>query len=207
MSEPEWFRNADWNDEIAAAFEDRLRRARRKEQYLRIQASTLRKTHPEVAIVLLDRYFMLPEQSDAAQAHVDKAGALLALGRVDEAILAYESALSREEAFPKLLTQAYVELPYLVATHEIESQYPRALHLLGVHKGRIMFPVDSFKWNAARALIAKAVGEPSLPYEYAKLALEAASLEHSGFQNHPDAGLVTNALAEVKDRVRRLCSA
>ncbi|MFO1465449.1 MAG: hypothetical protein U1F35_03250 [Steroidobacteraceae bacterium] len=97
----DWFRNATWNASIEQTFEDKFRRARRKEQYLRIQACTLAHSHPDVALRLLDRYFTLPNHSDHAQAHVDRATAYLALGRVADALAAYEDALTRESAFPK----------------------------------------------------------------------------------------------------------
>ena len=38
MSRDDWFRHTAWNDKIAAQFEAKLKRARRKDQYLRIQA-------------------------------------------------------------------------------------------------------------------------------------------------------------------------
>jgi hypothetical protein len=82
----EWFRNTPWDVTIAAHFEEKLRNARRKEQYLRIQASVLAETHPESALQLLDRYFALPDDFDHTQAHVDRATALIALGRIDEAL-------------------------------------------------------------------------------------------------------------------------
>ena len=83
-------------DEVQA-FDEKLRRARRKEQYLRIQACTLARSHPEVALKLLDRYFELQDDFDHAQAHVDRATALLALGRVGEALAAYEGSPQKTE--------------------------------------------------------------------------------------------------------------
>lgn len=207
MTRHDWYRNTTWSDEIALAFEVKLRRVRTKEQYLRIQACTLKHTCPEVAHSLLDRYFALPDQFDAAQAYVDRADAFLAQGKINEALVAYESALNREASFPNLTTQAYVELPYLVATRGIEDRYARALQLLAEHKNRLMFPVDHFKWNAARALIAHACSEVDEVYSYAKAALEAASKESSGFRYHPTVGLVLNSLIEVHERVRRMCGA
>lgn len=207
MSRHDWYRNATWNEEVAAAFELKLCRARAKAQYLRIQACTISESHPEVAHLLLDRYFQLPDQFDAAQAHVDRANAFIAQGKVHEALSAYEGALAHEAAFPNLRTQAYIEFPYLVATREVHSQFPRARSLLDEHKGRLMFAVDNFKWNAAQALIARALDEVDVTYRLARAALEAASQGHSGFRYHPTVGLIPNTLAEVQERMRRMCDA
>ena len=100
MARDDWFRNSTWNPSIEALFEDKLRRARRKEQYLRIQACYLTQSHPDVALALLNRFFALPDQLDQAQAHVDRAAALITLGRFEDAIQSYEAALSREALFP-----------------------------------------------------------------------------------------------------------
>jgi tetratricopeptide (TPR) repeat protein len=101
-----WCRNKTWDEGIAREFREKLRRARRKEQYLRIQACMLARTHPEVALDLLSECFELPGDFDHAQACVDRATAFLALGRIPEAIESYEAALRREDEFPKLLARA-----------------------------------------------------------------------------------------------------
>src|SRR5690606_19549407 len=152
------FRNPTWNVAVAPVFEEKLRRARRKGQYLRIQASMLAVSHPQVALDLLDRYFALPDQLDQAQAHVDRARALLALERTDDAIESYEAALAREAAFPNLQTQASLDLPFLIATRGIKSRYEQAVELLEAHENRLMFPVDRFRWHAAHCLMAADTG-------------------------------------------------
>lgn len=192
-----WFRKTTWNETIERAFEEKLRRARRKEQYLRIQASTLARTYPEVALKLLDRYFGLPDDFDHAQAHVDRATSLLALGRINEAIASYEAALAREAEFPNLQTQAYLDLPYLIATRGVRERYDQALQLLEAYMARLRFPVDLFRWNAARALIAADENDLSAAKEHARRALEAAAREHSGFRYHPSVGLVTEEYDSV----------
>lgn len=126
----DWYLNTTWDDAIERAFDERLRRSWKKEPYLRIQASTLARSHPEIALTLLKRYFDLHDDFDHAQAHVDCATALLALGRVEEAHSTYEAALSRKSIFPKLKTQAYLDLLYVVATRGIHKQYSRALEVL-----------------------------------------------------------------------------
>lgn len=112
----DWFRNTTWGDAIERAFDEKLHCVRRKEQYLRIQACTLAHSHPEIALRLLDCDFQLHDDFEHAQSHVGRATALLALGCVDEALVAYEAALAREAVFPNLKTQAYLDLPYIVAT-------------------------------------------------------------------------------------------
>jgi tetratricopeptide (TPR) repeat protein len=203
----EWFRNTAWNASIERAFDAKLRRARRKEQYLRIQACTLARSHPEVALKLLDRYFALPNDFDHAQAHVDRATAYLALGRVADALVAYEDALTRESAFPKLQTEAYIAFPYLVATRAVQEQYARALELLLKYKSRLMFPVDHFRWHTARALIAAAAQDAKTAKLHSQEALEAAAREHSGFRYHPSVGLVTKQYDEVAKQLEALRAA
>ena len=55
-----WFRNTDWNPDIAARFEAGRRHAHDQAQFLRIQATSDAPREPEVALQLLDRYLALP---------------------------------------------------------------------------------------------------------------------------------------------------
>jgi len=196
-----------WNESTERTFNEKLGRARRKEQYLRIQACALTRSHPEVALRLLDRYFELPHDFDQAQAHVDRATALLTLGRVADAITAYEAALAREEVFPNLLTEACLDLPYVIATHRIREHYPRALEVLRLHERRLVFPVDHFRWHSARALIAADIKEAAAAKTHAEKALEAASRDSSGFRYHASVGLVTAQYDSVIKRLEALCAA
>src|SRR5262245_39004100 len=118
----------------------------------------LAESHPRVALRLLDEYFTLKDKFDHAHAYVDRATAYLAMGDLDSAIQSYEAALSREQEFPNLKTQAYLDLPSLIADHHLARLYDRALQLLDMFQSRLMFPVDHFRWHAARALILSARG-------------------------------------------------
>jgi tetratricopeptide (TPR) repeat protein len=206
MSRDDWFRNRNWNDEIAAQFEAKLKRARRKGQYLRIQACTLARSEPGVALELLERYFAQEDdRCDDAQAHVDRATALLSLGRVNEALDSYEDALRTEAKVPNMLTQAYIELPYAVSVRGVRSRYDRALEILQNHRKRLMFPVDYFKWNAAQAIIAGSTGNRDTAKEFASAALGFAAKDHSGFRYHPGIGLVSDDHAEALRQLRGYC--
>lgn len=201
MADEGWFRNTDWNDAIALAFEQKLKRARRKSQYLRIQACTLAPGHPRVALQLLERYFALGEDFDHAQAHVDRATAHLALGNTDAAIQSYEAALEREREFPNLRTQAWLDLPYLIAVEGIADRFDQALAILASADGRLMFQIDRFKHHAARAIIL-AKDDPLTARVAANAAMEAAASDHSGFRYHPEVGLVSGKYAEGLSRLR-----
>ena len=191
MSRQDWFRNTEWNESIEQAFEGKLRRARQKGQYLRIQASTLANSHPTVALRLLERYFALDDKFDWAQAYCDQAKALLSLGRVDEAVIAYVKALDREAEYPNLKTQAYIALPFLIVTRRLRDRFDQAEQILRDYESRLMFPVDRFMWHSASALIARYRGNGASASEHASRALVEANRHHSGFQYHPAIGLVS----------------
>jgi tetratricopeptide (TPR) repeat protein len=198
----DWYRNKEWNKLIAATFAARLRRARQKEQYLRIQASYLAHAYPNVALELLDQYFELGGKFDHATAYVTRGEAFLALGKISEALDSYEAALRREDEFPNVKTLAYVEYPYLIAVHDLSSHYDRALDVLDRRKSDLMFPTDHFMWHAARAIILSAIGQSATAREDARAALDAAGQDHSGFSHHPKVGLVGDKHAEALRRLQ-----
>lgn len=203
----DWFRKTTWNEAVERRFSEKLLRARRKEQYLRIQACTLARSHPEVALKLLDQYFSLKDKFDHAQAYVDRATAFLALGRISEAVGSFEAALEREVEFPNLQTQAYLDLPYLIATRSLRERYGQATHLLETHKARLMFPVDHFRWHTAWALIAADGRDAVAAKAHAQRALDAAACEHSGFRYHPALGLVTKQYDGLVQKLKGYCDA
>lgn len=201
----DWYRNTEWNDAIESAFAAKLRRARDKSQYLRVQACTLAPSHPHVALALLDQYFALGEHFDMAQAYVDRATAYLALGETEAAIQSYECAIERERAYPHLRTSASLDLPYLIALNSITNRYEQAMLMLSGDDG-LLFPVDRFKHHAARAMILQSSDRPAAANE-ARLAFKAAAMDHSGFRYHPKVGLVSSRHAAALERLRNLCNA
>ena len=207
MSSDDWYRNTDWNGEIAERFEARLNRARRKAQYLRIQACSLARSEPRVALQLLDRYFELGDDFDHAQAYVDQATAYRSLGQLENAVESYEQALHREAKFPNLQTEAYLELPFLIATTPIPERFDQAQSLLDQFPARLMFPVDVFRWNAAYALILAARSQESEASAYAQAALDAAGKEKSGLRYHQNLGLVGGRYPDLVRELRRIAHA
>jgi hypothetical protein len=193
----DWYRNTSWDDEIEGRFNEKLKRTKLKAPFLRIQASTLATRHPEVSLRLLDQYFEQPDDVERAQAHVDRAVALLTLDRDGEAVAAYEAALAREAEYPRAHTQAHVDLPLHIAMRGLSEHYERALELLETHSEKLLFPIDEFKWHAAKALIAADSGDMDTANEQRAAALKAAARTHSGFDSHPRAGLVKNRHDDV----------
>jgi tetratricopeptide (TPR) repeat protein len=200
----EWYRNTNWDESTSQRFEQKLSRARRKESYLRIQASILAESHPNVALDLLARYFALPDDFEHAQAFVDQARAYQTLGQIEQAVKSYEAALAREAEFPNYLTNAYLQLPALIATEGLSERYDQALTILKQHQPRLTFPVDHFLWHASFALILSATGAYESAKGHAKLALEAAARQESGFRYHPNVGLVEDKYQQLVHRLTTL---
>jgi hypothetical protein len=204
VAHDDWFRNAEWNSDIEAAFFAKLKRAKDKSQYLRVQACTLAATHPRIALRLLDQYFVMGDNFDAAQAHVDRATAFLSLGQVEDALTSYEAALSAEAKKPSYQTQASLDLPFIIACQGIVARYEQALDLLDRHQTRLSFPVEYFRWHTSRALISGAVGVTAEAKAQARLALAAAEKDHSGFRYHPSVGLVSDSYQQIRQRLSSL---
>lgn len=187
----DWFRNEEWNDEIESVFFEKLRRARDKAQYLRIQAWYLASNRPDIALRLLDQYFSLNKIGiDLAQAYVQQATAYKAQGKIDLAIESYEKALSREDEFPNSLTQAYLELPKLILENNFIGRYKQALEILDKRKSQPAFPIERFRLHSISALIFNELGERVLAKNQAAQALDAANRTHSGMAKHSKLGLV-----------------
>lgn len=204
MSREDWYRNEEWNSEVEAQFFDKLKRARRKEQYLRIQASIISRIRPDVALMLLDQYFSLEEDFDHAQAYCDKASAFLAKGEVDKAIQSYGRALEREAEFPNLKTDAYILYPLTIVENKLSNLYRSANEILDAHQDRLVLPVDHFRWHAAKAIINADAGEQGIASSHAARAFEAAQIKKSGFRFHQKLGLVGKEYEGVVNELRAM---
>jgi tetratricopeptide (TPR) repeat protein len=197
----EWFRNENWSPAIETHFFEKLKRARDKSQYLRIQAGYLAENRPEIALMLLEKYFSLGDHFDKAQAFLDQATAYTSLGRIEEAIWSLLKALKREQEFPNLRTQAWSSYALLVVSNNLKSQFEKTTQILDEQKSQLTFPVDKFVWHAAYALIKEAQGSLQAARDEANEALAAAQMDHSGFRYHPKVGLVGSDYDEIRNRL------
>ena len=204
MGRDDWFRNTTWNAEIEANFEQKLRRAREKFQYLRIQACYLTETFPEVALRLLEQHFSLGENVDMSTAYWQRAQVLSVLNDFDGAFASYEAALERERCQPNSTTQAYLDFPCLVLETKRVSLYARALEVLNTHSDRAVFPIDRFRAHGAQALLLHHLDRKDEARAEAELAMAAAQETKSGFRHHPNLGLVQSADDEFSLQVAAL---
>lgn len=211
MGRHDWYQQKEWSPEIEIAFFKQLKRARNgKPQYLRVQASNLTETYPDVSLRLLNLYFEYDDHFDLALGYAHAARAYLALDRIEDAISSYEAALKREEAYPRMGSRAWIELPYLIATKKVRARFDDALKLLDAKRNKVVFPIDHYYWNASMALILSAYKSIKEARQFAVAAIDAAKKENSGFRYHPDVGLFSDNLVnepahrEVKRIARQL---
>jgi len=204
MAKDDWYCNKEWTSEIETRFFDKLRRARDKAQYLKIQSGCLSGTYPKVALSLIEKYFALHEHFFDAEAFLHQAQAYMALGREDDAVHCLRQALQRERDFPKFVTTAWSEFAMLVATKKKKLLYEEALKALQEHKNDVFFPLGEFKWYAAQALIAAGQEQRELARDYAHKALASAEKTQSGFRYHSKVGLVEGHFEAVKKELQEL---
>jgi tetratricopeptide (TPR) repeat protein len=203
-ADKDWYRNSNWNPEIETKFFEKLRRARDKAQYLKIQAACLTATHPREAFKLIEKFFELGESLFVPDAYLAEANAHLTLGQNSEAVDSFKKALERERLVPSYKTTAWSEFALLVADRRLEPHFDEAVRVLAEHGSNLMFASELFAWHGAYALIQAARGDQVVAKEHAVKALEAAKMGHSGLRYHPTAGLVGGEHKEIRKKLRRL---
>ncbi len=166
----DWFRNTEWNDQIEAAFEAKLGRARDKAQYLNIQAYTLLANAPRVAAALCRRAIETGDPAQKVRAGLYLGTALAIDGDLDGAIAALERAINAEQLDPRHRTGAYLDQALLVAVSRRADLYDLVLSRLESDR-HIPFAEQQPSALIAWALIGGERGTPVA--EIAASALEA----------------------------------
>ena len=203
----DWYRNTEWNDEIAAAFHAKLARARsQKPQYLVIQAGCLARAHPQAALVLIGQYFATGDTFHASSARNIESTAYLAIGKPEDAVAALKRALAREEEFPNFTTNARLSFPSMVALKRIRAEYDYALEILNLRfkPEDQNVPLNRYIDQGVRALIADDLGDRERARDFAQAALEAADDRAPVFAKHPGIGLVESTDTEFGRRIKRI---
>ncbi len=203
-----WYRNEVWNSEIEREFFSKLSRARsQRDQYIVIQALSLAKVEPKVALTLIDLYFSSKKTDfDDLRALMAKVDALAALGDRKGAVEAKKAILNLEKKKKSQRSNEFVDYPFYVAMESISEEYTAVIALLDERFGELAFPVQIFKWHAAKGLILHEMGNLEVAKEHAKFALDAAQIKRSFFRFHQNLGLVGNEYKDVVKRLRKICS-
>lgn len=194
MGAGDWYRNKSWNDDIAAAYFAKLKRARRRSEYLRVQAYYLVDDFPLAALDLIDRYFSErrdgnPDVMDSS-VYGSKARALLSLGRDAEALEALESALQREKDFPHSISESHVDYAQFVTKRRMVDRYDDLMNILDGYESGYIFPIQFYRLWGYRSIIFYDLGIVSEALRCAQEALKYAEMDNSGLRYHPDLGLV-----------------
>jgi hypothetical protein len=113
----------------------------------------------------------------------------------------YLLAVDIERKGQCILTDAYLDFSWLVALQQHRELFKQALALLDEFAERRAFPVQHFRWHAARALIADGNGNRLDAAEDARLALQAANLPPSGFHYHQSLGLVRDRFGDIRSHL------
>lgn len=180
MSDEDWYRNRDWNEDIETRFEQRIGRARgQKAQYLMIQGHALISNHPAIAVRLLERSIALNDDFHVNQANCNLALAHLALGQVDRALVAYEAAMEAQLRFPHIQSGAALDYAFVVAVFKRSDRYDFALQILEAIRPSI-FLGTNFQADAAHALILAHLARDAEARAKAHEALEAMSHDWDG---------------------------
>ena len=195
----DWFRNSEWNDEIEAAFEAKLVRARSKAQYLNIQAYTLLASDPSVAASLARRAIGCADASQTARAGLYLGTALAIAGDLDGAIAALEGAIEAERHEPMYRTAAHLDQALLVALARRDDMYDLALERLGDERS------SNLSDQSLSALIAQALIGSERGDNVAGLA--AAALDGLGDSNGSSTGLpALFVTADLRCRLKAACN-
>jgi tetratricopeptide (TPR) repeat protein len=200
MSREDWYRNTAWNDEIKAAFLGKLKRARDKGQYLRIQAGYLAADHPSEALRLLEMYFANDANHfDAAQALLQLAEIHESLGDLDQAHDCYLRCLQRQREYPQLRTSVWIGFPLFAIRHGRIGEYRASVPTMEVPE--VIFPIDHFRYYYVQAEFSVHEGNPADAIAHAERALAFVEVKDSGLRYHRELGLVGKEEAGI---VRRL---
>ncbi|MFI5459500.1 MAG: hypothetical protein ACHRXM_29085 [Isosphaerales bacterium] len=210
----EWYRRKTWGPEGRQEFFARLRRSRslfHKSQYLRVQAIELQETGTaegiaaalELIAILIQEY---PDLSQLAAAYLVEGECREQSGDTDGAIEAYRQSIRAQRDYPNFRVNAHRSFAWLVATKPLPALYQEALNALDEMNETTPFPASRYRSSAARALIHGALGNSDSARKWAKLALEAADLTHSGMRYHPRLGLVENPGTRVRSKLEELAA-
>ena len=185
MGREDWYRNTEWNEEIEAAFRERLNRSRQlfhKAQYLRIQGYYLLSSkdvvYQKIGISLMNELLNdYPDTKDVIfskfEAYVNLGDYYYKRGELDLAYGCFKNATRYDKGMT--VNQDHAVLAYIktaVLTKRKED-YPDCDSRLGGVNHTPVFPQEYYELGLSGALLHDAMGRFDAAKASATLALQA----------------------------------
>ncbi|MEI8213460.1 MAG: hypothetical protein WCI02_15035 [Planctomycetota bacterium] len=194
MPTTDWYRRTTWTEVDQSEFAAKLKRARDKPQYLRIQALHLSEAGLySAAIDLLHQIVKeFPDASQITQSHLQLAHAYAKTDKPDLALQQFKLTLELQRKYPNWQTSVWLDYPVYVIENKIASEYVNARSvLLELNLSRsLSFPIERYRYFACLALLDENDGKLDSARQNASHAMAACDEKHSGFRYHPTVGLV-----------------
>ncbi len=157
------------------------------------------------AIELFERVLAeYPAPLEIAPALSSLAKTFLALGDHDRALDAMRRALIREREYPNVTTDAALEFAFTASrlgASELFEEARDVLRTVDVDQSVMPFPVQKFKFHAARALLSESRDHAS---EEAAAALVEAGRTTSGLRYHRKLGLARSDFKALRARLHAI---
>lgn len=201
----DWFRKTSWKQVDKTEFEQKLRRAHRdnRAQYVRIQGVHLAEAgQHKAAVELFERVLAeFPDPFEVGSALSGLGQSLLVLREYERALDALRRCVrsERENSGPR--NNASLEFAFTVACLDARKLFQEARQVLRDDEELemfVLFPLDSFKLHAARAILTRS---RRIAAEEAAAALGEAERADSGWRRHAKLGLVGDAFPALRTRL------
>lgn len=211
MSAEDWYRNKSWNKDIEEAFFNKLSRSRsQKPQYLKVQASCLVDSHPEV-VVKLSKFFRenCPDDFWEQELCLYESKALRNLEENDLAISKAKESLDWREKKPNIQTHIPYWFAELVLKLGASKEYKNSLAALENFHQESPFPLTQFHFFGYSAILLSRLGNTDSAKPLALEALSWAKKDKNMLQNicKQRFGLFKREsawpLSEIKDIAKR----
>ena len=185
MGREDWYRNTQWNEEIEAAFRERLNRSRQlfhKAQYLRIQGDYLLSSkdvvYQKIGISLMNELLNdYPDTKDVIfskfDAYVNLGDYYLKKGELDLAYGCFKNAVRYDKGMTVVQDHAVLAYIKTAVLTKHKEDYPDCnLRLDGVNHNPV-FPQEYYELGLSGALLYDAMGRFDAAKASATLALQA----------------------------------
>lgn len=209
----DWYRNTDWDADIADIFYCKLNKAQPKNrpQYLSIQAQTLAQNSPQQALRLLESFFKSPielRKSETLVALIVKGKLLLRSDRIGDGIKALEDACILESETKNVTAGAWLELGFAIAEHNLVCHFEQGLEALRCDDAATaIFPVQQFKKCSAAAIFHQKLGNTDKAIRLANIAITAAQTTDTSIGHYKNLGLVGTQYPKILKRLYWISSA